>query len=54
MPIILPPSTPASALIKAEKIINRAYTLIGIKDPEQAMDGTMMSCGQDGLNRLID
>ena len=38
MPIILPGATPESALTKAEQIINRAYSLLGIKDPGQATD----------------
>lgn len=54
MPIIIPPATPASAFTKAEQVINRAYTLLGIKDPGQAMDGTMMADALDVLNTMID
>src|SRR3546814_15122707 len=54
MPIILPGGTPASAFTKAEQIINRAYTLLGIKDPGQAMDGTMMIDALDVLNTMVD
>src|SRR3546814_14801336 len=54
MPIILPGGTPASAFTQAEQIINRAYTLLGIKDPGQAMDGTMMIDALDVLNTMVD
>jgi hypothetical protein len=38
----------------ALKLINRAYTLLGIKDPGQAVDGTLEVDALDVLNTMID
>lgn len=38
----------------ALELINRAYTLLGVKDPGQALDGTMVVDALDVLNTMID
>lgn len=38
----------------ALELINRAYTLLGVKDPGQALDGTMVVDAMDVLNTMID
>ncbi|MNU46289.1 hypothetical protein D3C71_351480 [compost metagenome] len=38
----------------ALELINRAYTLLGVKDPGQALDGTMVGDALDVLNTMID